>query len=151
MSERQITGRHVLAGMVAAFGVIIAVNVWMAYEAVHTFPGLETENSYVASQTFDARKRAQLALGWDVSAKVEASDFIVAFTGRDGRPVFPAKVEVMVGRTTDETDDMYPALQRRGDVFAAPVALARGLWTIRLTAQAGDGTLYQKRLAVEVW
>ena len=64
MAEREITGRHVLLGMVGAFGVIITVNVVMAWQAVSTFPGLEVKNSYVASQTFDAERKAQLALGW---------------------------------------------------------------------------------------
>ncbi len=57
-----ITGFKVLMFAVAAFGTIIAVNVFMAYKAVSTFPGLEVANSYVASQTFDADRAAQEAL-----------------------------------------------------------------------------------------
>ena len=53
---------------VAAFGVIIGVNLVLALSAVRTFPGLEVKNSYVASQTFDERRAAQEALGWTVSA-----------------------------------------------------------------------------------
>jgi nitrogen fixation protein FixH len=52
----EITGRHVLAITVGAFGLIIAVNVVMAWKAISTFPGLEVENSYVASQEFDRRE-----------------------------------------------------------------------------------------------
>ena len=37
---REITGRHVLIGTVAAFGVIIAANLTLAVSAVRTFPGL---------------------------------------------------------------------------------------------------------------
>lgn len=39
MAERQFTGKHALAVFVAAFGVIIAVNLVLAYSAVKTFPG----------------------------------------------------------------------------------------------------------------
>ena len=64
---RELTGRHVLAITLAAFGVIIAVNMVMAFKAVSPFPGLETPNSYVASQVFDRERTAQAALGWTVS------------------------------------------------------------------------------------
>ena len=60
--ERPLTGWHVLAMFVAFFGVIIAVNLTLAWQAISTFPGLEVENSYVASQTFDADRRAQVVL-----------------------------------------------------------------------------------------
>ena len=58
----QISGRHVFAGFALAFGVIISVNLTLAYNAVQTFPGLEVANSYVASQQFDANRAAQEAL-----------------------------------------------------------------------------------------
>ena len=40
MSERRLTGRHVLAIAVGAFGIIIGVNLVMAWQAISTFPGL---------------------------------------------------------------------------------------------------------------
>ena len=58
----EITGRQVFAVTAGAFGIIIAVNVTMAYKAISTFPGLEVQNGYIASQTFEAEKRAQEAL-----------------------------------------------------------------------------------------
>lgn len=69
--EFELTGKHVLAITVSAFALIIGVNVFMAYSAIQTFPGLETDNSYVASQQFDRLKAAQLGLGWEVAAKIE--------------------------------------------------------------------------------
>ena len=64
----KLTGWHVLAIFVGCFSVIVTVNLTLAYNAVATFPGLEVKNSYVASQHFDAERRAQEALGWDVRA-----------------------------------------------------------------------------------
>ena len=72
MSQRQFTGRHALAVFVGAFGVIILVNIAMAFFAVRSFPGLEVKNSYVASQEFDARRQAQERLNW--TAAVELRD-----------------------------------------------------------------------------
>ena len=53
MKDFKLTGGHVLAMFVAMFGVIITVNMILAFSAVKTFPGLEVKNSYVASQSFD--------------------------------------------------------------------------------------------------
>lgn len=63
----EITGRQVFGFTVGAFAIIIAVNVYMAYSAVSTFPGVEVPNSYVASQNFEAARDAQDALGWTLT------------------------------------------------------------------------------------
>ena len=55
IAEKPLTGRHVFAIFLLAFGTIISVNIFMAYSAIKTFPGVEVENSYIASQTFDQR------------------------------------------------------------------------------------------------
>ena len=60
---RELTGKHVLVITVGFFGVIIAVNLLMAYKAISTFPGLEVSNSYVASQKFNSYiEKAEQAL-----------------------------------------------------------------------------------------
>ena len=49
---KELTGRHVFGIFAVGFGTIIAVNMVLAISAVRTFPGLEVDNSYVASQQF---------------------------------------------------------------------------------------------------
>jgi nitrogen fixation protein FixH len=66
MMFNPLTGPKVFAMFAIGFGIIITVNLTLAFQAVATFPGLETRNSYVASQSFDRDKRAQDALGWTV-------------------------------------------------------------------------------------
>ena len=64
-TQKEIKGGHVLAMLLAFFGVIIAVNMVMAYFANSTWSGLVVENGYVASQNFDenlAKAKAQEAL-----------------------------------------------------------------------------------------
>jgi nitrogen fixation protein FixH len=51
----EFTGKHMLATMVAFFGVIITVNLIMARFAVTTWSGLVVPNTYVASQQFNAK------------------------------------------------------------------------------------------------
>jgi nitrogen fixation protein FixH len=142
---RELTGRHVLAITVSAFTVIIAVNLTLAYQAVATFPGLEVKNSYVASQGFNTRKAAQEALGWQLKPTYNDGRIDLAFTDRDGHPVQVAALEVLIGRTTSTADDAWPAFTAIGDVYSAPLVLARGKWMVKVTAEAPDGTLFEQR------
>jgi nitrogen fixation protein FixH len=91
---REITGKHVLFFTVSAFAVIIAVNVVMAWKAISTFPGLEVKNSYVASQTFDADRDAQIALGWTMTPDYDAAakELRLVFADKDGLPVTLAEL-----------------------------------------------------------
>lgn len=141
----EITGRHVLATTVCAFGVIIAVNVLMAWKAVSTFPGLEVANSYVASQEFNERRDAQLALGWTLSHLYAGDRVKIAFTTADGTPVQVRDLAVLIGRTTEAAEDIRPDFHWQGDHYEAAAALAPGVWMIRVTAHAADGTLFEHR------
>jgi nitrogen fixation protein FixH len=142
---RELTGRHVLLITVSAFAVIIAVNLTLAWQAVATFPGLEVKNSYVASQGFNARKAAQEALGWTLTPTYRDGRIDLAFTDRDGQPVKVARLEVLVGRTTTAAEDVWPELAEMGDVYSAPLRLARGKWMVKVVAEAPDGTLFERR------
>jgi nitrogen fixation protein FixH len=148
---REITGRHVALGMIGAFGVIIAVNLVLAWQAVATFPGLEVENSYVASQTFDADRRAQEALGWTAETRLEGGVLTVAFTNRAGLPAAVAGIAGRFGRATSAAEDQTPDFQRIGPAtFAAPVAAGRGVWILHLSATAEDGTAFRQRVRIRV-
>lgn len=107
---REITGKHVLFFTVSAFAVIIAVNLTMAYKAVSTFPGLEVKNSYVASQTFDHDRAAQVALGWTLAPEYDAvaKEVRLVFTDAAGMPVTLQDLSVLIGRTTSASQDRRP-------------------------------------------
>jgi nitrogen fixation protein FixH len=141
----ELTGKHVFAITAGAFGVIIAVNLVLAFQAVNTFPGLEVKNSYVASQGFNDRKAAQEALGWQLVPTYAEGRIKLAFTDRDGLPVQVADLQVLVGRTTSTVDDAQPEFTAMGDIYAAPLDLARGKWMVKVTAVAPDGTLFEQR------
>jgi len=87
METREFTGKHALMIFGGAFSVIITVNLAIAYNAVSTFPGLEVKNSYVASQHFDAKREAQLRLGWSVRADARDGQVILSITDAEGAPV----------------------------------------------------------------
>lgn len=144
----QIKGWHVLLGFVAGFSVIIAVNLTLAFSAVRTFPGLEVKNSYVASQSFDADRAAQQALGWDVSATLDG-DVLRLSILRDGTPVQPQIEQALFGRATSVAQDQTPDFHFDGTAHVAQVHGGQGNWNLRLKARAGDGTLFQQRVIVE--
>lgn len=145
MSGKPLTGRKVFAIVAGAFGVIIAVNLVLAWKAVGTFPGLEVENSYVASQTFNERLAAQQALGWTVDAEVTDGALEVRITGDDGRPVEVGALSATLGRPTHVREDRSPEFVHHQGAFRAPMDVAPGRWMLRLEATAPDGTTFRQR------
>lgn len=148
MFPHRITGWHVAAIFGSAFAVIIGVNLTLAFKAVSTFPGLETKNSYVASQHFDRDRSAQQALGWTVAARLE-NDQLVLTIDDDRGPVAADIVTATLGRATHVGEDRTPEFHHNGSAFVAAVpGLPRGNWNLRLEARAQSGTLFRQRVIV---
>lgn len=150
MSEKVLTGRTVFIITASAFAVIIGVNLFMAYMAVGTFPGLETKNTYVASQKFDAERAAQVALGWDVSAEIANGRLRLVITGPDGQPVNPASLAATLGRAINTREDMTPEFTFDGRAHVAAADVAPGYWNLRLLATTADGTSFRQRIEIRV-
>ena len=146
----EITGRQVAVFTVGAFGIIIAVNLVMAWKAVSTFPGVEAPNTFVASQEFDIRREAQERLGWTVAPLHEGGRVKLAITDAVGQPVEVASLDVLIGRPTSSRDDVTPAFTFVGGIYEAPVDLAPGQWMLKLSAVAKDGTLFEQRFDLRV-
>lgn len=136
-------------GFVAAFGVIIAVNLTLAFQAVRTFPGLEVKNSYVASQSFDADRDAQEALGWVVSADVD-HDLLKLMILQDGTGIAPQVEEATFGRATSVVADQTPDFTFDGNALVAPVNAGPGNWNLRVKLRAANGVLFQQRIVVHI-
>ena len=144
---QQITGYHVFGMFVAGFAVIIGVNIALAYNAVHTFPGLEVKNSYVASQSFDVDRAAQDALGWSVEAALAGDELILRIDDAAG-PVAPVIEKAVFGRAATTAADQTPAFTFDGTAFRAPVEGGPGNWNLRITLRAEDGTVFQRRIVI---
>lgn len=148
---KRLTGRHVLAMFVGGFAIIIGVNLYMAFTAVRTFPGLEVSSSYADSQTFDARRTAQEALGWVAEVRVEGDDRLrLSLRDAQGRPVAPAELTALLTRPTSRTEDQELSLSRDAGDFIASAALGPGRWRLRLTGTARDGTEYRHNLTFTI-
>jgi len=147
---KEFTGRHAAMVFVGFFGVIISVNLALAYNAVRTFPGLEVNNGYIASQSFDRRRTAQEALGWSVYASASDSQVKLEITDAAGNPVEVVKLTATLGRATHVKDDQKPVFQFDGKAYVAPAQLGAGNWNIRMVARAKDGTEFTQRVILHV-
>ena len=150
MTGKPLTGRKVFLMFAAFFGVVIAVNLTLAFQAVSTFPGLEVRNSYVASQSFDKRRTAQLALAWDVAATVIGGQLSLNITDTAGNPVQVSDLSATFGRATHVKDDQTPDFVFDGVAYVAPVQANSGNWNLRMIAVATDGTQFEQRIVVNV-
>jgi nitrogen fixation protein FixH len=149
---KELTGRKVLIIVVSAFSVIVGVNLFMAWSAISTFPGLDVANSYVASQTFDDDRAAQQALGWEAVVSVTGTQLRVDLTDDTGLPAPVAEIGGMLGRTTERQHDQDLTFTRvpSGAHVAEIAALAPGKWEFRLEAKAADGTMFRQRLILRL-
>lgn len=145
---RELTGGKVLAIFIAFFGVVIGTNLFMATQAVRTFPGLEVSSSYADSQDFNIRRDAQEALGWTatVSVDAEAGILTLGLVDRDGALVVPAEFQALLTRPTNQTEDQLLDLTAGTVAYTAPVDISPGRWRLRLTAIAQDGTDYRRNI-----
>jgi len=144
----EIKGWHVFATFFTAFAIIVAVNLTLAYNAIRTFPGLEVKNSYVASQVFDTDRTAQLALNWDVSAKLVGDDLTLTVV-ENGSAISPKINSAIFGRATNVSQDQFPEFTFDGTTLRAKVSGGLGNWNLRLKATSSDGTLFQQRIIVK--
>lgn len=134
------TGRHMAAIFVGGFGIVIAVNLFMAFNAVGGFHGTVVDNSYVASQKYNgwiAKAEASKALGWQVMPQRRADGRVVLETLAvpDGATI-TAQAERPLGAR--ETIGLTFAPEGQGRWISAE-ALAAGRWQLRMAIRAPGG------------
>lgn len=139
--QREFTGWHMLAIMVAFFSLIIIVNLTMAFFARSSWTGFVVENTYVASQQFNekaAEGRAQAALGWKTELTIANGTVSYRLTDKAGNVVTPKRATVSFRRPAYASEDEEVVLSGRGDgAMAAPVAVRDGLWIVEMHAEVG--------------
>ena len=73
--ESRLTGKHVLIILLSVFGVVFAVNGFMAYSALRTISGVQRGATYEAGLRYNAtlaEQRAQEALHWAHTSEASA-------------------------------------------------------------------------------
>lgn len=137
-TAKPFTGRHMTAILIGGFGIVAAVNFYMASLATGGFHGIVVENSYIASQEFNGwleEAEAQRALGWSAQGSRDEAGHVVIQT--DGVPegaVIKAELRRPLG--THEYVDLE--FTRLGDGrLRSETPVTSGRWTMRLYIEAG--------------
>lgn len=150
-----IRGKHVLFGVLAMFGVVVAVNMVFVYLAIDTFTGVTTKNPYQEGITYNrvlASRDAQRDLGWrgDVTfGRTAAGEDDITVTLQDGAgaPLSGLTLDGTLRRPTH--DGMDQALTWREEApgaYRAAVALPRrGNWDLAVTADDGRNPPFEMK------
>ena len=141
-----LTGWHVLAMLLAFFGVMFVANGCLVYYALGTFSGTVTDSSYQASQHYNldiAAARAQEVRNWRVAAEARrAADgqVTVRILARDadGVPINDVDFRAVLQRPTSRSEDrpvtLTANLDQPGVYLGALERVAAGQWSLVIEA-----------------
>jgi nitrogen fixation protein FixH len=130
--------------IVAGMSVVVAVNVGMVTAAMKSFPGKAGSEGFALSNHYDAvldRADHQAALGWRVDVQLGADQHpLVRLTGRDGRPLANATLEMSAERPLGSTQSYRLTLGALGDGFyrTETELPAAGQWDLTIQASANS-------------
>lgn len=145
---RKFTGKHMLAVLVLFFGTIIAVNLVLAWFAIHSWSGLVAKNGYVESVHFkehQARITAQEKLGWKTRLRMEKGHLIYALKDKNGVGLADLQMTAILGRpTTEKQDKTVKFRQGRPGEYLLLAPVGEGQWQLDVTARNQKGQTYRK-------
>lgn len=154
---REITGRHVLLGFVAFFGLVFTVNAVLVRAAISTFGGVETASSYKAGLQFEhevAVAERQDALHWQISGKLArngAGEAVLDVTARDanGTPLAGLSADARLAHPADERLDRVIALRPGSPgVFHGKAVAQPGQWDLIVDLYRGDQRMFRSQSRV---
>ncbi len=133
---KAFTGWHMTAILVAFFAVVMTVNFTMARFAMSTFGGKVVENSYVASQHYNAwlkRAAAQDRLGWSESIDLDAARHVLLRVRKDDQPLKGLRVSATVNHPVGRTAPAALHFEAAANgVLRSTRPLAAGRWQLDL-------------------
>ena len=134
---REFTGRQMAGVLIVGFGIVAAVNFYMASLATGGFHGIVVENSYVASQKFNTwLDEAEVArkLGWAADAvRDEDGHLVIATSGLPYGAVITADLRRPIGEREYASVDFAPLDEGR---YRSTSPVDQGRWTMRLRIEA---------------
>lgn len=143
-SQFHITGWHVLIGMCAFFGVIIAADVYFASLAFRSFSGEVASNPYEAGIAFNEtleQRRAQAALGWSAQVDSETpGEIIVTLKDRGGAGLTNLGLTGNLMRPATDEGRIDLTFTHIGEgAYRAETGVLDGAWDLSaVAAGAGD-------------
>jgi nitrogen fixation protein FixH len=150
---RPLTGRVVLAWVIAFFAVVALVNAVMIRAALTTFGGVETASAYQAGQVFEreaAAARAQDARQWRVQANLrrDGGDAVLEIKAHDaeGRALTGLSATAGLHHPTDARGDhAVPLAEAAPGRFSGAVAAAPGQWDVLIEFSRAGERVFRSR------
>ncbi|RME65985.1 MAG: hypothetical protein D6782_05200 [Alphaproteobacteria bacterium] len=149
MSVRRVTGRQVLAALLAFFTLVFAANGLFVYLALGSWSGLEVEHPYTRGRAYQQAlddAHAQAARGWRLALRHETLGggrirLVADLTDAHGQPIDGVTLRAQIRRPAVDAFDQNIVLAPQGQGrYAAVVALAgAGQWDVRLESSGHPG------------
>ncbi|HWB44583.1 MAG TPA: FixH family protein [Hyphomicrobiaceae bacterium] len=140
---RGLRGHHVLGGLLAFFGIVLAVNGAMMYSAISTHTGLVANEPYRKGLHYNDRIAAdqrQMRLAWRETLEVRPDGRIrLDLAEADGRPVPALRIDAVLGRPSTNRYDIALTLveTQPGHYESVAGPLADGNWIFSFGARVG--------------
>lgn len=143
-TKGRITGWHVLIGVVAFFGVVIAADTFYIVKAYRTFSGQVASNPYEAGRQFNrtlAQRERAAALGWTATVQAPVPGQVaLRMTDRDGRPLTSLSLTGSLERPATEAGRQTLSFTHAGDGVYRAAARIDGAWDLRAVARNASET-----------
>ena len=128
-----------------ALGFVVAVNFYMAYLALHTFPGIASDDVFDRSNAYDkvlAAAEHQAALGWTMTVATEAARPTITLKDRTGAPIEGARITVVAQRPlgAEDTAKLTFHATTPGHYTADTALALPGQWELLISAAAEHQT-----------
>ena len=139
-----LNGWHVLAILVAFFGVTAAVDGVMVMDAYATYPGEVSSTPYEDGLAYDSeldQQHRQAAFGWRLTAGVDSGGAVeVAAMDRNGAPVELSRIDARLERpATEQGRRDIRFVRTAAGVYRAQVGTLAGAWDLRFSAYDARG------------
>lgn len=155
---KKFTGKKALMWIVGFFLVVFTVNAIMAYIALGTWGGLETNDAYRKGLYYNdeiAAAEEQKKSGWKIFLKhnprslektSESARLDVEIIWPES-DLPPAQVIAIISRAVTDAYDQKIILTKTGNnIFTAPLSLPMaGQWNVSVLVKRPNGTIYQLR------
>ncbi|HLW91380.1 MAG TPA: FixH family protein [Roseiarcus sp.] len=153
-----LTGRMVLAIVIAFFGTVAAVNGVMIHYALSTFRGEVAAHPYEAGLAFNreiAASRAQNERNWTVEARLQNAPggraLEVSMRDSAGAPISDLQVTATFAAPVDARLDRRVELTPIGEGrYSGAAPVLPGSWDLEIQSRRADEVLFQSKNRIRI-
>ena len=148
----KLTGLKVLMMTLGFFGVVMGVNFGMAYMAIHTFSGMQTDKPYESGLAFNraiSDASAQAVRGWRVGASLERMpsglvDVSVSLKDANAKALSGLQVSAVLRSPIDAKRDHLVTLKEGNmGTYQGETEAEAGQWDVEVEAKQDGVTEFR--------